>query len=137
MSRWLKPPPAGIDALRRLARSGTRRDVPIRHPLGVSRQYDLDGILRRNVFPDPQDVEAKSTKADGAVGIPRSVSLDLVAPERLACFRHHEVVGTAVPEAAVDKDVQTRTREYNVGASATIEGKLKIDAEAQACAMEQ
>ena len=89
------------------------------------------------MFPDPQGVETKSTKADRAVGIPRSVSLDLAAPERLACLRHHEMVGTAVPEAAVDKDVQTHPREYNVGSSATIEGKLKIDAEAQACAMEQ
>lgn len=88
------------------------------------------------MLPDSKDGQPSLTKTPVRVAVTCAVSLDLRDPELPPCLRGYEVFWAPVPEAAVEEDVKSDAREYNVGSPAAIERKREVDAEAHPCLVE-
>lgn len=89
----------------------------------------LDG---RHVLPDPERCEAECSDPSLRISVSITVSVDLVLPEVRSGSRHHKVLGTPVPEATIDEDVEAGSSEYNVGSSSGGERQWMIDPESHA-----
>jgi hypothetical protein len=117
-----------------------RRSAACWHRLancGVAFGDDTRRLIRKGVFPDPNDEQASSVKAPIGVTITRTIPLDLRLPELSSGLWHDEVLGTAVPEATVNEDIQAHSSEYDVRSPASIERQRQVDAEAESSTMQQ
>lgn len=89
------------------------------------------------MLPDAVGEEVEFPQPGVSVAVPSAVVLDLLGPKLGSCLRHDEVLGTAMPEATIDEDVQTDFGEYNVGSPTTVERQLMVHSEPQARSMQQ
>jgi len=70
------------------------------------------------MLPKTKDSPASACQTLIRVPISTPVAIDLLAPPRCVCFRPSSVRRTAVPEAAIDEDGNSRAQERNVSAAA-------------------
>lgn len=77
-------------------------------------------LSRVLVFPNPDHQPVCSFEGRLLFAIPSYVAIQLWAPVPWVRLRRGSVVGTAVPETAVDEDGQPGTEEDDVGAGSTI-----------------
>src|SRR5579862_289039 len=70
------------------------------------------------VLPDPDRRPSSSSQHAIYLGVPLSGSLQLQEPVVSVCPRSDRVLGTPVPEAAVDENGDADTAEYEISRSA-------------------
>lgn len=73
---------------------------------------DFAGVF---VFPEPDRGPAKCVQSPVRVGVPRTIGLDLLAPEICIALRPGAVLRATVPETAIDEDGYPCTGENDVG----------------------
>jgi hypothetical protein len=91
-----------------------------------------DNLARILVLPEPKDREAQSLKMLGRVNVSDLIPSDLGQPEVPTGLWFHEVLGTSVPVATVNEDVQPRTGKRDVSAAPSVKGKRLTDPESHA-----
>ncbi len=87
-----------------------------------------EGILWRHVFPDPEDRPAKVLQVSRGHRVALSISFELGDPPSVVGRGHLTVIGTSMPEAAVDEHGDLRTREGDVDRSSRKAGNGVLDA---------
>jgi hypothetical protein len=88
------------------------------------------------VFPEADNHPAEAEHLGVRISISSNVGLDLLSPVCRVRLRSGVVLRAAMPEASVDEDRKLLAREHNVGASAPIEWKWLVDAEAKTGSVE-
>ena len=90
------------------------------------------------MLPDPDHRPARVLKNNISLTIPLDVSCKLGQPVVLVALRVGCVLGTAMPEAAVDEDGDLLPREHDVGAPASVSSERReIDTVAETLPMQQ
>ncbi len=102
--------------------SGTQplrnRVGPQRSAVGIDAMNPVGSVARILVFPDTHDGPSCGVKAGVDLLIALHVSFKLRRPIVGVGLRRRSVFGTAVPEAAVDKDGNASRREHDIGSDA-------------------
>jgi hypothetical protein len=108
-----------------------------RESLGVGSDDSIGDVGRLLVLPHPEYLPATGRQSGVDRFVARYVPRELWAPVIGVSAWDVAVLGTAMPEAPVDEDGKASPGEDNVGTNKAPRGaEGKIDAEAQAAAME-
>lgn len=101
-----------------------------------SSDYHLDGSLERGVFPDADHSPTCRCEMGASVRIAVSVGFDLRGPPVLIRTGPGPVLGTAVPEAPIEKHGYLATRKCDVDRTARLSGYFVGHAVAEAARMQ-
>ena len=89
------------------------------------------------VLPDADDGPANLSKTLVGVAIPLTIGLNFFAPEGGVALRLRCMLGTSVPEAAIDEHSNTGGSENDVDAPAAVRKDGSVDAEPESTRMER
>ncbi len=93
------------------------------------------GLGRWLVRPEPEYRPAEGSQTVVRVCVPSLVRFDLLPPELRIPFRPCGVLGTAMPEAAIDEDGDLATGESDIGNTTRFLQNLVVDSVAQTDSM--
>lgn len=79
------------------------------------------------MLPDSKRRVAEFAELVVGVAVPRPIPANFVQPEVGSGLRNYEVGVTAVPEAAVDEDIEPDPAEDDVGSATPVEWQLDVN----------